>query len=109
MDAVRYWLLREVPPTGDADYSDDAFARAYTAELANDLGNLVSRRGGDAPSIPRGRDPGSRGSADSELRAGGGAACSGDLGRALGEAYDPRAGLDAVFDLVVRANRHVRG
>src|SRR5262249_1303082 len=27
VDAVRYWLLRHVPPTGDADFSDDVFSR----------------------------------------------------------------------------------
>src|SRR5215510_10652630 len=43
VDAVRYWLLREVPPTGDADYTEAGFARAYAADLADQLGNLVQR------------------------------------------------------------------
>jgi hypothetical protein len=43
VDAVRYWLLRHVPATGDADFNDDVFSRAYSAELADGLGNLISR------------------------------------------------------------------
>ncbi len=42
-DAVRYYLLREIPTTGDGDYSAERFAEAYNSGLANDLGNLVSR------------------------------------------------------------------
>jgi methionyl-tRNA synthetase len=106
VDAVRYWLLRHVPPTGDADYSDAAFARVYAAELADDLGNLVSRVAGLLHRYRAGviREPDE--SVPSALRAGA-ASVSQDLARALGEVYDPRAALDALFALVVRANRHV--
>jgi methionyl-tRNA synthetase len=107
VDAVRYWLLRHVPATGDAEFSDDAFSRAYTAELADDLGNLVSRLVGMLHRYRAGIIPASDGSSDSQLRAVA-ARLPGNLGRALGEAYDPRAGLDTVFDLVIRANRHVQ-
>ena len=43
VDAVRYYLLREFSSGEDGDYSLDKFRRRYTADLANDLGNLVSR------------------------------------------------------------------
>lgn len=43
VDAVRYWMLREVPPTEDADYTDERLERRYNADLANDLGNLLNR------------------------------------------------------------------
>ncbi|MDA0208013.1 MAG: methionine--tRNA ligase [bacterium] len=41
-DAVRYYLLRELPSAEDGDYSTDRMNLRY-AELANQLGNLVSR------------------------------------------------------------------
>ncbi len=42
-DAVRYFLLRAVPQFGDSDFSTERFAAVYEADLANGLGNLVSR------------------------------------------------------------------
>jgi len=41
-EAFRYYFLRHVPTTEDADFSWDKFDSAYN-ELANDLGNLVQR------------------------------------------------------------------
>jgi len=43
VDAVRYYLLREIPTLGDGDYSSVRFEEVYNSALANDLGNLVSR------------------------------------------------------------------
>ncbi|MEN3012938.1 MAG: methionine--tRNA ligase [Dictyoglomus thermophilum] len=43
VDALRYFLLREVPLGLDGEYSDEAFHRRYHSDLANDLGNLVNR------------------------------------------------------------------
>ncbi|MFA5987766.1 MAG: class I tRNA ligase family protein, partial [Candidatus Paceibacterota bacterium] len=42
-DAVRYYLLREMPPFEDGDLTVLKFKDAYNANLANGLGNLVSR------------------------------------------------------------------
>jgi methionyl-tRNA synthetase len=42
-DAVRWWLLREVPRTGDADFTEARLVDRANKDLANDLGNLVSR------------------------------------------------------------------
>jgi len=42
-DALRYYLLSEVPWSGDGDFSWKRLDERYTAELANDLGNLVNR------------------------------------------------------------------
>jgi len=57
-DALRYFLLREVGFEGDGDFSWERFDARYTSELADTLGNLVSRaltmivnyRGGVVPS-----------------------------------------------------------
>ena len=42
-DAVRYFLLREIPPTEDGDFTYEKFEQRYNADLANGLGNLVAR------------------------------------------------------------------
>jgi methionyl-tRNA synthetase len=42
-DAFRYFVLREVPFGLDGDYSTEAFITRFNTELANDLGNLLSR------------------------------------------------------------------
>lgn len=43
VDALRYFLLREVPFGQDGDFSLEALRRRYNADLANDLGTLFSR------------------------------------------------------------------
>lgn len=42
-DAVRYWLLREMNPFEDGDYTDEKFAARYEADLASGLGNFAAR------------------------------------------------------------------
>ena len=43
VDALRYFLFREVPFGQDGDFSIDRFEKRYQSDLANDLGNLVQR------------------------------------------------------------------
>ncbi len=43
LDAVRFFLLREVPFGGDGDFSRKSLIMRLNVELANDLGNLAQR------------------------------------------------------------------
>jgi methionyl-tRNA synthetase len=43
IDAMRYYLLREVPLGLDGDFTFESLFGRFNAELANDLGNLVNR------------------------------------------------------------------
>ena len=42
-DALRYYLMREMPFGADGNYTNEAMLTRVNADLANDLGNLVSR------------------------------------------------------------------
>jgi methionyl-tRNA synthetase len=61
-DAFRYFLLREVPFGQDGDFSVEALARRTNSDLANGIGNLLSRTltmierycGGTIPEVPEG-------------------------------------------------------
>jgi methionyl-tRNA synthetase len=116
-DAVRWWLLREVPRTGDTDFTDARLAARANEDLANGLGNLVSRvtsmvhryRGGQLPA-----HVGQRGA--SVTSGSGSGAC--DLAAAADRARaaiaaalsepDFRAATGAVTGLVDEANRYVQ-
>lgn len=43
VDAIRYFLLREIPLGMDGYYSEDNLIQRINTDLANDFGNLVSR------------------------------------------------------------------
>lgn len=43
VDALRYFLMREMTPGQDASFTEEIFITRYNSDLANDLGNLVNR------------------------------------------------------------------
>ncbi len=43
VDAVRYYLLREITPTEDGDFTYEKFEQRYNSDLAGGIGNLLAR------------------------------------------------------------------
>ncbi len=43
VDSLRYFLLREIPPADDGDFTIERFEMRHNADLANGLGNLFAR------------------------------------------------------------------
>jgi methionyl-tRNA synthetase len=110
-DAVRWWLLREVPRVGDADFTAARLVARANDDLANGLGNLVSRvatlvhryRQGK---VPRPDERPAAAAADGRALA---AACQRAPERVAAAlaAFDFRAATAAVWDIVDEANRYV--
>jgi len=106
-EALRYWLLRDMPRTEDADFTFDRLAIRYNTDLANDLGNLLNRtvsmivryRQGVVP------QPGEATDAEREFERIAAAIPAG-VESALDD-FDFRAALASIWELVLRANRYV--
>ena len=105
-DALRWYLLREIHPTADGDFSAAHLVARYNTDLGNGLGNLLNRansmlhryRAGVVPAPPpHAPIP--------ELAA----LCEGLPARVAATvgSYDPRAALDAVWEPVARCNQLV--
>lgn len=93
VDAVRYYLLREIPYGTDGDYSTERMEQRY-AELANQLGNLVSRVAAMAGKYFDGKlERPTRDWSTYEKNL-----------EAAVSAFDPKRYLDLVFEVVAEAN-----
>ena len=103
-DPFRFYCLREVNFGQDGVVGEDSFKARYNAELANELGNLMSRtasmigkyRAGVVPAAPVGESP----------LAEEAAAEAAVVEKALGD-FDLSGGLEAIWTFVRRLNRFV--
>ena len=107
VDAVRYFLLREVPFGNDGAFTNEALINRINTDLANDLGNLLSRTvamcekyfGGTVTNAPVAEPvDGELLGLISELPARVDAAM---------EALDVPTALIAIFEVVQRANKYI--
>jgi methionyl-tRNA synthetase len=105
VDAFRYFLLREMPFGNDGNFSLESFRKRYNAELANDLGNLVSRVEQMVDSYLDGAMPG-RAKEDVPSLAKELAAKGPEIDRRM-EALDFCGALNLVWECVGRLNTHV--
>jgi methionyl-tRNA synthetase len=108
-DALRWWLLREVPRAGDADFTIERLAARADDELANGIGNLVNRVVSMTGRYRDGRVPAA--DALSAADAGGflTALCRdvpGQVDAALAD-FDFRRATAAVWAIADQANRYI--
>lgn len=100
-DAVRWWLLREVPRVGDVDFTEERLIARADEELANGVGNLVNRV---VTMVHRFLDGQVPAEAPASLPACANAA--GKVHEAL-EDFDFRRATGAVWEIVEEANRFI--
>jgi methionyl-tRNA synthetase len=105
VDALRWWLVRDVPRAGDADFREEALA-ARADELADGLGNLVNRCVALlARHRPAGASGGPRDARAAPLRR-----LAEDVPERIDDAldrYDLRGAAGALWTVVDEANRFV--
>jgi methionyl-tRNA synthetase len=100
-DPLRLYLVKEVPYGGDGDFSWDRLGEKYNADLANNLGNLVSRVSAMTERYRSGRLTG--GSSGSDRLPGVAAQALTDYRSAM-DRYALHEGVAATFRLVDAAN-----
>jgi methionyl-tRNA synthetase len=100
VDPLRLYLVKEVPYGGDGDFTWERLGEKYNADLANNLGNLVSRV---AAMTERYRGGALSGAAASDRLAGIAASAVAEYRRAM-DAFMLHEGAAAAFRIVDAAN-----
>ena len=107
LDAFRYFLLREMVFGLDSDFSEEALVTRINSDLANDLGNLVSRSLTMVQNFYQGHlpEPGPSESADEEVRKE--ALSLIDRYSGFMEELSPHRALIAVWEFMNRVNKYI--
>ncbi|HLN61556.1 MAG TPA: methionine--tRNA ligase [Symbiobacteriaceae bacterium] len=106
LDAVRYYLLREVPFGADGTYTEDAFILRTNVDLANDLGNLLSRTTQMINKFCGGKVPAPVVAADDKILS----TLAAEVVREYEEAFEKleiSTAVTALMKLVARANKYI--
>jgi methionyl-tRNA synthetase len=107
LDAFRYFLLRDMVFGLDSDFSEESLVRRLNADLANDLGNLVSRSATMAVKYFDGLVPASGTPAEEDRALREAALAVIDEYRDLMEEFTFHKALIAVWELIGKANKYI--
>ncbi len=107
VNAIRYFLLREMAPGADGYYSEEALVNRINTDLANDYGNLVSRTVAMIEKYFAGVIPAPQVSGDYDDELIGIAKAIPDEAAALMDKLDFSNALSVIWRLVNRANKYI--
>lgn len=107
VDAIRYFLLREIAFGQDGNFNNEALIQRINADLANDLGNLVSRTVGMIEKYFGGTLPDVRSKTDFDADLEGMAVATAEKVEAAMEKMFFSDALIEIWNLIRRTNKYI--